>query len=124
LPPELFIVLIPGPLPLNDPPEDPLGGCPGVVEGEPGVEPPVIPGVDCPTDDPGMPPLGVCTPVEAPPPPPLDIVRDTPLDAGALVVAAVVVGGAVYTVLTSGGRVAPAAALPGIVVVPVTCVST
>jgi hypothetical protein len=118
LPPELFIVLITGPLPLDDPPEDPLGGCPGVVESEPGVELPVTPAVDCPTDDPGMPPLDVCTPVDAPPLPPLDIDEDT------LVGEVVVVGGAVYTVLTSGGRVAPAAALPGIVVVPVTCVST
>ena len=101
----------------------PPGDCPGVVEGEPGIEPLVIPGVDCPAEDPGIPRLEVCLLVDIPPPPPLDTVGDAPLEAGSLVTEALVVGGAVYTVFTSGGLVAPAAA-PVVVVVPVTSVST
>ena len=105
LPPPVFVVLTPGPFPLD--------GCPDVV----------IPGNGCPADDPSIPPRDVCMPVDMPPPP--GIVGDAPFDAGVLVPAIrdlVEVGGAVYTVLTSGGRVAPASAVPATVVVPVTCV--
>ena len=76
-------------------------------------------------EDAGEPPFDVPIPLETPLPP-LDVVIEAPFDAGALVAAmeeVVEVGGAVYTVLTSAGRVAAAAA-PGESVLPVTTVST
>lgn len=122
LPLLLFGAVEPWPFWLDDPP---VGWLYDDRVGDITVEALVIPGIDWPSDDPGEPPFDVSMPVEVPPPA-LVIVTEASFEAGALVAAiveVVEVGGAVYTVVTSAGRVAAAAA-PGAVVLPVTSVST
>lgn len=130
----MFIPFEPCTLPFEEgpePPEDPAGGCPcDVVVGEGVVEAPVMDAMDIAAEEAGPTPFDTPVDMEAPPPPPppIDVAPDAPLEAGALVAATaelVELGGAVYTVVASAGRLAAAPPPPpAIVVVPVTWLSS
>ena len=83
--------------------DEPAGGCP------------VIDAVETTPEEAGTTPPDIPPAVEPP---------EAPFEAGTLVLATTEMGGAVYTVVTFGGRVAAAPPPPETVVVPVTSLSS